>query len=157
MGPLDMLRPFTAPLFTWAAVQGHRGKVQLPWSVSFLLSFLSRELDNEGRVDQVCEIARDMGVAFRADAKAEGQTVRIGGWECKGGIRASAARWFAVDLDKRNAPWAFARGEPFRTIAALEMFATLICVMAFGDGWAAGTGGALVLQGVTDNLGTPSR
>ncbi len=29
----------------------------------------------------------DIGLAFRADAKAEGQIVRVGGWECLGNTR----------------------------------------------------------------------
>ena len=33
---LDYLRPFTAPLFAWAAAVG-RGTARLPWSVSSLL------------------------------------------------------------------------------------------------------------------------
>ena len=56
-------------------------------------------------------------------------------------------------MNKTNAPWAFGRGEPFRAIAALELFATLLCVVVFGDSWPAGAQGDVVLQGVTDNLG----
>ena len=153
MGPLEVLRPFVAPLFAWAAKMGRKGRAQLPWSVCFLLTFLADEIAGEGRVDKVSKTGKDIGVAFRADAKAEGQKVRIGGWECVGGVRTADARWFSVDLCKRTAPWAFTRGEPFRTIAALEMFATLMCIIAFGDKWSAGDAGTLVLQGVTDNLG----
>ena len=58
-----------------------------------------------------------------------------------------------MDLNKSNAPWAFARGEPFRTIAALELFVTLLCVVTFGDAWPGGARGEVVLQGITDNLG----
>ena len=63
------------------------------------------------------------------------------------------ARWFAVDLDRVSAPWAFARGEPFRTIAALELFATLICVVVFSTGWPEGAHGAMAIQGIADNAG----
>ena len=153
MGPLEILRPFVAPLFAWAAKMGRKGRAQLPWSVCFLLTFLAEEVSGEGRVDTVREEVGDRGIAFRADAKAEGQTVRVGGWECADGTRPAQARWFAVDLCKRTAPWAFTRGEPFRSIAALEMYGTLLCIMAFGDRWPKGAAGTLVLQGVTDNLG----
>ena len=37
--------------------------------------------------------------------------------------------WFSVRLNKRTAPWAFARGEPFRTIASLELLGVLLSVM----------------------------
>ena len=58
-----------------------------------------------------------------------------------------------MDLDKANAPWAFSRGEPFRTIASLELFATLLCIVTFGDMWPEGARGEVVFQGITDNLG----
>ena len=70
-----------------------------------------------------------------------------------GGSEAATARWFAVDLTMANAPWAFARGEPYRTIASLELFTTLVCITAFGDAWPAGSAGEVRLQGLTDNLG----
>jgi hypothetical protein len=69
------------------------------------------------------------------------------------GASPANARWFSVDLNKVNAPWAFSRGEPFRTIASLELFATLLCIVTFGDAWPAGAQGEVVLQGITDNLG----
>ena len=153
MGPLEFLRPFIAPLFAWGAAVGHRGCVQLPWSIAFIFKFLAAELMGEGRVSRVRQVASDLGIAFRADAKAEGQCVRLGGWECINGTRPPQARWFSVELNKTNASWAFGRGEPFRTIAALELFATLLCVVTFGDAWPMGARGDVVLQGVTDNLG----
>ena len=104
-------------------------------------------------MEAVRPITKDVGLAFRADAKAEGQLVRLGGWECVEGTPPSRARWFSVVLDRKNAPWAFARGEPFRTIASLELFATLLCVKLFCGSWPEGARGALRLQGLTDNLG----
>ena len=153
MGPLEYLRPFIAPLFAWAAAVGPRGRCQLPWSITFILRLLETEMRGEGRVEEIRLVTKDLGVAFRADAKAEGQCVRIGGWECLGGTRPAEARWFAVDLTRTNAPWAFARGEPYRTIASLELFATLVCVTTFGGAWPAGSAGEVRLQGLTDNLG----
>ena len=153
MGPVDFIRPFIAPLFSWASAVGPRGHHILPWSVLFLLSFLAKELKGDGRATKIHELRVDLGLAFRADAKAEGQIVRVGGWECVGGRCAAEARWFSIDLDRKNAPWAFSRGEPYRTIASLEMFATLLCVVIFGEAWPWGAAGGLALEGVTDNLG----
>jgi hypothetical protein len=153
MGPLEFLRPFIAPLFAWAAAVGPRGTVQLPWSVTFIQKFLEAEFSGPGRIEAIRLTTRDLGIAFRADAKAEGQCVRIGGWECLNGATPANARWFAVDITKSNAPWAFSRGEPYRTIASLELFATLVCITAFGDAWPAGSTGEVKLQGLTDNLG----
>ena len=42
-----------------------------------------------------------------------------------------AARWFSVTLDRATIPWAYARGDPFRAIASLELLGTLLCVLAF--------------------------
>ena len=104
-------------------------------------------------MEKVLHIDVDLGIAFRADAKAEGQLVVVGGWECIGGRRPADARWFSVQLTRKTAPWAFSKGEPFRTIAALELFGTLLCVVLFGDQWPKGSSGTMMLEGITDNLG----
>ena len=95
----------------------------------------------------------ELGEAFRADAKAEGNEVVIGGWECIGGRRPAEARWFSVSLTKATAPWAFSRGEPYRTIAALELFGTLLCILAFSDQWPRSAKGRAMIAGSTDNQG----
>ena len=153
MGPLDFLRPFLAPIFAWAAVVRGAGRLTLPWSVGFLLSFLSGQLGGAGRVHEVRLVSEDLGEAFRADAKAEGSLVCVGGWECRGGVRPRDARWFSVELSRATAPWAFSRGEPYRTIAALELYGTLLCVLAFSDRWPSSAAGRVKLAGTTDNLG----
>ena len=66
---------------------------------------------------------------FRLDAKAEGENVAIGGWRCRQGRPTRESEWFAVTLNRRNAPWAFARGEAFRIIASLELSVALVSVM----------------------------
>lgn len=153
LGPLEYVRPFVAPIYAWAAAVAGQRRMKVPWSVRFLFRYIADQLEGEGRVSRIRPIIKDMGPAFRADAKAEGQSVVIGGWECLGGRPSARSRWFAVELNRRNAPWAFARGEPFRTIAALELFATLTCIVTFGDEWPTAAAGAVTLSGVTDNLG----
>ena len=153
-GPLAFLRPFLAPLFAWAAAAGGRGTVALPWSVKFILTFLARELDGGGGTTRVQAAEQYLGEAFRTDAKAEGKVVTIGGWECRGGGGTREARWFSAELTKENAPWAFSRGEPFRTIAALELYATLVAVTVFTrDGPGINQKGKIKISGATDNLG----
>ena len=93
------------------------------------------------------------GPIFRADAKAEGQQVVIGGWECRDGCPVAAARWFRIELTRKTAPWAFGRGEPFRAIAALELFASLVSLMVFAQGLPDDAGAELQLSGLTDNSG----
>ena len=63
------------------------------------------------------------------DATAQGEVVSIGGWRCRAGRPTRECEWFAVRLDRRNAPWAFSRGEAFRTIASLELLGALVGVM----------------------------
>jgi len=153
MGPLDALRLFLAPIFSWAAAVRGGGRLLLPWSIGFLLRFLAGQLAGEGRVHKVLPIMANMGEAFRADAKAEGGKIVIGGWECRNGTQPREARWFSVELTKATAPWAFSRGEPYRTIAALELYGTLLCILAFADGWPCSAVGRVRLAGTTDNLG----
>ena len=153
MQPLEHLRPFLAPIFAWAAAVMGAGKLQLPWSVGFLLKFLANQLGGSGRMVEVKLRGIDLGEAFRADAKAMGSTVRVGGWECINGKRPKEARWFSLELSRSSAPWAFARGEPFRTIAALELLGTLLCVVLFSPEWPTSAKGTVRLAGSTDNLG----
>ena len=153
VGPLEYTRPFLAPLYAWLSSIPAAGRFLIPWSVRFLFSFIAGQFDEEFRTTVVKPRGVDLGVAFSADAKAEGQLVVLGGWECIGGTRPDQARWFAVELTRANAPWAFSRGEPFRCIAALELFASLLCVVVFGKAWPASARGSLQLGGVTDNLG----
>ena len=72
--------------------------------------------------------AKQLGEIFRLDTKADGEQVAIGGWRVKGSGSASDASWFAVKFNRRNAPWAFTRGEAFRTIASLELLGVLVSV-----------------------------
>ena len=63
----------------------------------------------------------------------------------------------AVTLDRANTPWAFSRGEPFRTIAAIELFASLISFMVFVDEESGNEKATPNLSGMTDNSGnTPA-
>ena len=153
MGPLDLLRPFLAPIFAWTAAVKYSGKLLVPWSVGFLLRFLADELEGSGRMHAIQHPGADLGDAFRSDAKAEGSTVVVGGWECKGGRRPRDARWFSVALTRSSAPWAFSRGEPYRSIAALELFGTLLSILAFAGDWPEAAKGRIKLSGATDNLG----
>jgi len=152
-GPLEMVRPFLAPLYAWSSAMGYRGKRIVPWSIRFILNFIAEEFGGPGRMVEVTTQSGDCGTAFMADAKAEGTLVRVGGWECLGGTPPSKARWFAVELTRKNAPWIYERGAPFKMIAALELYTTLLCVMVFGSQWRNGKAGELRISGATDNLG----
>ena len=90
--PLECLRPCISPMYAWVLAVGDKGRVQLPWSMAFLFSFLVKELRGPGRIVAVLPRGPEVGMAFRADAKAEGQLVRVGAWECVGGCPPREAR-----------------------------------------------------------------
>ena len=159
-------RPFLAPLYSWAATtrRHHGGKANpktLPPYVLFILWHLGERLTRRtirclrGRPRPSKVVER-----FRTDAKAEGDEVTIGGYEThdRGGkeLEHKEARWFFLKLDRSSAPWAFSKGEPFRTISSLEMLGTLMGIMLFleadcnGDeSWS----GSLSAGGLADNKG----
>ena len=89
------------------------------------------------------------------DAKAEGSKIVIGGWRVKEGARTKDAEWFSTELTSSTAPWAYARGDPFRTIAALELLGTLVSLVVLvpevnqrGD-----KSGLITMSCSTDNQG----
>ncbi len=61
-------------------------------------------------------------------------------------------RWFSYRLDTTNAPGAFeGHRQAFRAIAALELYASLLCLVLFAPCSDNGTRAELVLHGTTDN------
>ena len=149
------MRPFLGPLYAWASAGPRYAKPHLPVMIRLILKFLLRELAVGGMV--ACAGGDgDLGEVFRLDAKAEGETVAIGGWRCLGAKRTKEAAWFAISLNRRNAPWAFQKGEAFRTIASLELLGVLVGIMVLvPEGVQALTNakGLLTLSCGTDNLG----
>jgi len=129
-GPLEHLRPFLGPVYAWCAVTHPAAYAALPLLLRIVLELLLKATLAK-RVVLCREPRRQRGELFRLDAKAEGDDVMVGGWETGPSPSTSTSRWFAVRLTRRNAPWAFARGETFRVIAALELFGFLCGVMAF--------------------------
>ena len=96
----------------------------------------------------------DVGEIFRTDAKAEGEDVVIGGWESKGGAKPGESKWFATRLTEQNCPWLHCRGEPFRVIAALELYSTLFGILAFmPEGGGCEGFGLVTGSAITDNRG----
>ena len=91
---------------------------------------------------------------FRVDAKAAGEEIVIGGWESWGGVSLSDARRFSFKLNRRSAAWAYLKGDPFRSIATLELIGVLSAVMVLAPGakWAEGDS-TVTLTALTDNLG----
>ena len=127
-GPLEHIRPFLGPLYAWTCAGAKFSRVTIPPMLMLILKFVADEL-SRARMSPCRSKASDLGEVFRLDAKAQGEVVSIGGWRCRPGRPTRECEWFAVRLDRRNAPWAFSRGEAFRTIASLELLGALVSVM----------------------------
>ena len=91
------------------------------------------------------------GELYRADAKAEGDLVVLGGWEVAGGRAPAEARWFSLRLGRKEIPWAYTRGDPFRSIGALELLASLLCILAFRPAAGSLAGARVSFTAGTDN------
>ena len=82
----------------------------MPDAVALLLTHIKSQIEGDPMV-RVKAVERQPFEAFRVDAKAEGEKVVIGGWESLGRSDTSEARWFSMELSRKSAPWAFAKGE----------------------------------------------
>ena len=131
-GALIYNRPFLPPLCSLAAsIRSRAGRkedaTKLPPYVVFILMHLAERQRSLRTV--YCLTGRPKGheaiERFRTDAKAEGGLVTIGGYQTADAIglpiEHAEARWFFIKLDRTTSPWAFARGEPFRALASLEL------------------------------------
>jgi hypothetical protein len=155
-GALQHLRPFLGPIFAWVSILSKKTFAAPPLAISLFLWWFVRELQQEP-LRFPLQPQRLGGELFRVDAKAEGDLVVVGGWEVGHSGNTKEARWFSIQLDRRSAPWIYVKGEPYRIIATLELLATLLAVMIFGDSehWKCCTaGGTLPLAaigGTTDS------
>ena len=90
-GALPHFRPFLGPLHAWAASVPGGAFLDAPIAIKVILSYLASQLD-KGHHRSVCRPDGHLGDDhFRADAKAEGEDVAMGGWECKDGTSPAAA------------------------------------------------------------------
>ena len=152
-GALQHLRPFLGPLFAWAAALAMGTFSKFPEAVRSLLSLIEKEVARKPMSipRRMPENAKEI---FRVDAKAEKDLVMIGGWEIPDHGGTKNVRWFSMQLTRKNAPWAFLKGEPFRNISSLELMAVLVAVIFFGgDSKKFGSRGSMRISGTTDNLG----
>ena len=153
LAALEWYRPLLGPVYAWVHAVPAGAYLKLPVLIRLIFEFLSDEL-KQGNTLLPVPLANERVVEwFRADAHAAGDEIGIGGWECLGGLDTKEARWFSIKLNRRNAPWAFRSGEPFRTIASLELLGTLLSVMVFGEGTEPAQAHLVTISGTTDNRG----
>jgi hypothetical protein len=149
---LRHLLPFLGPIYAWASILHDDALWPLPPAIIVILNWLSEKIKLLPMVDLVVKPTKRSEFVFKADAKAEGTDVSVGGFALGPGMSTMNAKWFAYDLTPENAEWAFIKeGQAFRTISSLELFASLLCVMLFG-GFARGPLN-LSITCITDNQG----
>jgi hypothetical protein len=166
-GAIIFDRPFLAPLYAYGAkVRARTGRKvdlkRLPAYVRFTLLLLRSRLLSRHTIG--CNLGRtrpgSVTERFRTDAKAEGDVVVVGGYQTRNGygqeIPHEAARWFKLHLNRENAGWACAKGEPFKTIASLELLGTLLGIILLLEGdedQEMRSGCSVSVGGITDNRG----
>ena len=102
-GPVEYLRPFLGPLYSWCAAGPRYAQPKLPMMVILIMRYLAEELKTSHMMP--CERrAQHIGEVFRMDAKAEGDTVVIGGWRTAGTGKAADASWFSLQLTRSTVP-----------------------------------------------------
>ena len=137
--------PFLAPSYSLAAAvrkrTGQKVKTNaLPPYVRFVMEHLRFRLAHRKEIH--CSLGQAALFStverFRTDAKAEGGLVTVGGYQTNDGwgrsIAHADAKRFHIRLPRKTAPWAFSKGEPFWTLASLELLGSLLGIMLILDG-----------------------
>jgi hypothetical protein len=152
---LRHLLPFLGPLFAWSAVIEPSAVWKVPFGIRTTLRWLARKIDEKPRLPLRTKLKLARRATFAADARADGDEVHVGGYLLGDDLK--KVPWFSYALCPKSAPWAFVKkGEAYRTIAALELFATLLCLVLLIPSSREDEGSAeltVVLPGVTDNRG----
>jgi hypothetical protein len=133
-GALIWDKPFLAPLFIFLSHGPPGSCLELPLFVRTVMQWLLQRI--RVRRSYPCgNIRHKKGSVLRVDAKAEGQAIGIGGWmphvDATGKIVKANSRWFSFELTEAQAPWAYCKGEPYKTISSLELLATTVGMTIF--------------------------
>ena len=95
------------------------GVDKLPRYVMLVLMHLAKRLRRRRSYPSAIERGQAAD-AFRVDAHAEGSTIGIGGWMptagADGKIDTERSPWLALNLTDEEAPLAFSKRPPYRTI-----------------------------------------
>ena len=148
---LPLLRPFLGPLYAWVAAVRHCHVLKLPKAIYMILSFLESFFLKDLRTAHVPRRGRKPIELFRTDAKAEGDEMWVGGWASCESANPYECHWFAEKISHLEAPWFHMAGQSYRSIASLELLATLIGVVVFQT--APFTHANFVCSAATDNRG----
>lgn len=109
-------KPFLGPLYAWSsAIQSNKGAMTIPWSVLFILSWISRRLETGGRMEEVRSPCRRSSNALKiwTDAKATETSAWVGGW-LQESEDSKECRWFSLQVTEKLAPWLLIGGKTRR-------------------------------------------
>ena len=123
--------------------------LQIPELIQLVLIFVQEAMVQGFRLDPL-EQGEFSKPAFRADAKADANDVMIGGRAPDKTNATKKLVCFSEKITRQNSPWAFSKGEAFRTIASLELFASPLSVIAFVPMMQEGRESSLALAGDKD-------
>ncbi len=159
-GALEFERPFLAPLFSYLSFYPDSVTRPLPIFVRVLLQFLATRIRRR-RYHRCGTVATPLRHGPRVDARAAGKDICIGGWlpteDASGRIDPGISPWFSLELNETTAPWAYSKkGQPYRTIAALEALGTLIATVLFSPLIKGSSHGLMHFTAFTDNQGNAS-
>ena len=151
-GAIKVARPLLAPLYAAIARVPGGTYFELRMAVKLAITFF-QEMVGKAPMKSLSAPPKVLGEIFRVDAMADQDGIAIGGWETRDTCITKQARWFHVKLTRRNAPFLYMKGEPFRTISTSELLAVTVAIMVFGPSasWREGAG-RISVTGFTDNL-----
>ncbi len=156
VGALEWERPFLAPFYAFLSRQPRQGFRSLPLYVRLTAQYMAARLALRRSYPSAATWVQGVE-PFRIDASAEGTTIGVGGWlpvrNSEGDIDCALSPWFAFRLTEETAPWAFCKGLPFRTIAALEAVGVLVALIAFRSHLHLNSHQWYTMPGMTDNKG----
>jgi len=151
---LVWMKPLMAPLHAWKSAIAPGTVATLPQTVLVVLLFIAEMLREGHHRTTGRSPLRSRGQAFRTDAKCDEKRVILGGWELGEKGDPKEARWFAVEVEREEAPWLFETSHlPSRSTVA-ELLSSLVALEVFGYFERDKGLRHLVLEAGTDNLAT---
>jgi hypothetical protein len=94
-------RPLLGPIYAWVTALPKGALLQIPAVIQLILGFWL-QVYSDGPIRVSCGTWQEpQEELFRADAKAEGDDVAIGGWLCAGGLAPADAPWFAMKITRK--------------------------------------------------------
>ncbi|OLP78408.1 hypothetical protein AK812_SmicGene41416 [Symbiodinium microadriaticum] len=145
-------------LVEWLRLLARTGKTEakaFAQGLGVLCGWLADRLESGGRLQKPEPLLESAApLSFFTDAKAEAGRAWIGGFlELVDGCEGP---WFSLEVLESWAPWAFAKGDPGKVIAVLELLATLVGVRLWVPDGDAKKTSRVAIRGYTDNRSNES-